>query len=377
MQITPARLDQLILEEAEAVGLPDAAHVIVLDDPEGALTDAALALVSSRTEPGLGVAGGARVHLASRDLRQARRGVAIAEDAGLRDLISIAGMDGPLDTTEFLSDTCTSGRVIALTHLPKSLAELDHLGRSLAQLSGDPTLVAGGNTKHMTRSQNDTLAASFGEVRATRGQGKFRCLVAENPLEEVTPPLPTVVDSEHGNVHGVGGVFGGANLDRGGMVMTDAALDDIRAWIGDQPCTILDLGCGNGSVSLALLNTFPAARVIATDVATDAVLSAEKTLAPFDDRVELLWDDAAMSIDDAEVDAVLLNPPFHAGTRIDATLIQPLVDAAHRVLYPGGALYLVHNSSLRYRPLLEDRFGRVTELSRNATFTVLRADRDA
>ena len=371
MQITPARLDQLILDEAAATGSGHVEHVIVLDDPDGALTDAALTLVAAHETE----AAGSRVHLASRDLRQARQAVRIAEDAGRRDILSVAGMDGPLDTTEFIGGTGTSGRVLALTHLPKSLAELDHLGRSLAQVGGALTLVAGGNTKHMTRSQNDTLAASFTDVHASRGQGKFRCIIASGPLDDVEPPAATALETELGTVHGIGGVFGGANLDRGGMVLADAAIDDIRDWIGSQPCTILDLGCGNGSVSLAALRALPAARVIATDVATDAVLSADLTIAPFKERAEIVWDDAAATVDDGEADIVLLNPPFHAGTRIDATLVQPLVDAAHRALYPGGALYLVHNSHLRYRPVLEAQFAHVTELARNATFTVLRADR--
>ena len=72
-------------------------------------------------------------------------------------------------------------------------------------------------------------------------------------------------------------------------------------------------------------------------------------------------------------DMIISNPPFHDGTRIDATLVEPLIEAAYRILEPGGELLLVHNSHLRYRPLLKRRFAATREVSRDRTFTVLSA----
>ena len=141
-----------------------------------------------------------------------------------------------------------------------------------------------------------------------------------------------------------------------------------------------------------------------SDDDADAVLSTRATLAANGldrDGVDVVWEDAlertraeaesAAALDDllgdedgpgaaapggvGGVDLVVLNPPFHDGTAVDATLVQDLLDAAARVLRPGGELWLVHNSSLRYRAELARRIGSVRERARDRRFTVLSARR--
>ena len=64
---------------------------------------------------------------------------------------------------------------------------------------------------------------------------------------------------------------------------------------------------------------------------------------------------------------------FHDGTAVDVTLVGELLGASIRMLKPGGHLYLVHNSHLRYRGEVERRFTAVEQVARDATFTVLKA----
>ena len=91
--------------------------------------------------------------------------------------------------------------------------------------------------------------------------------------------------------------------------------------------------------------------------------------------VEVTWDDALSQLPDRSADLVLLNPPFHDGTAIDATLVHGLLDAASRVLRPGGQLWMVHNSHLRYRAELERRVGPARQRARDRRFTILSAER--
>ena len=91
--------------------------------------------------------------------------------------------------------------------------------------------------------------------------------------------------------------------------------------------------------------------------------------------MEVTWDVSLSRCEEASADLVLLNPPFHDGTVVDATLVQGLLDAAARVLRPGGQLWFVHNSHLRYRPEVEARFGAVRQRARDRRFTVLSAVR--
>src|SRR5699024_801197 len=93
------------------------------------------------------------------------------------------------------------------------------------------------------------------------------------------------------------------------------------------------------------------------------------------DGVRVTWDASLSQEGDGSVDLVLLNPPFHDGTVVDATLVQGRPDAAAGVLRPGGRLGSVLNSRLRCRAQLTHRLGDVRQRARDRRFTVLSAVR--
>lgn len=316
-------LDSLIWDTAVDGGVPDA--LLVCYDPTMDLTRQA-------------VATGTRVLFLDPDYARSQAALAlgaeIAGDVRLDELLAGLGSG--------------AGVAVGLGEMPKSLARLDYLARSIAGAGfAEARMVLGANNKHLSRGMNSVLAESFENVHGSRGRGKFRCLVASGAREVTYEPV-----SQRGLV-AIGGVFSGAKPDRGGELL--------RSCLPDQPGRLLDLGCGNGSVSRGVEGA------VATDSDADAVLSARAI------GLEATWDDAGSQLPDASFDTIALNPPFHAGTTIDATLIQHLLDAAARLLAPGGALYVVHNSHLRYRGEVERRFGEVEQVARDATFTVLRA----
>ncbi|MGO3211074.1 MAG: class I SAM-dependent methyltransferase, partial [Brachybacterium sp.] len=75
------------------------------------------------------------------------------------------------------------GHLRVLMRLPKAVHALEDRARRLAAAvrSGGQDgleIIAGGRVKHMTRAQNDALATVFSEVRASRGIGKSRALIA-------------------------------------------------------------------------------------------------------------------------------------------------------------------------------------------------------
>ena len=253
---------------------------------------------------------------------------------------------GDVRIDDYLSGA--SGTAVAIGEMPKSLARLDYLARSIASAGySQARVVLGANNKHLSRGMNAVLGESFQDVAASLGRGKFRCLVASGPRDDVSY-APVRGDG----LVAVGGVFSGAKPDRGGELL--------RSCLPDEPGRLLDLGCGNGSVTRGM-------NAAATDSDADAVLSTRAS------GVDATWDDAGSKFPDASFDTIALNPPFHDGTAVDATLVQHLLDAAVRLLAPGGSLYLVHNSHLRYRDEVERRFATVEQVTRDKTFTVLRA----
>lgn len=390
----PDQTERVILQAAAEVsaatgagsadGVDGAAgDVLVVADSTGALTAAALEL--------LGPHDGARVRSWSTSRTEV---AALAERFApqVADGRLVLPTTDPTDPTGpgALEEVAAAEVRLVLARLPKALAGLEDLARRLAAAAArtgreDLTLVAGGRVKHMTRSQNEVLAGSFTAVRASRGLGKSRALIASGPRPDAPAPEPvrgTTTLRARGQdariaLHAVGGVFGGARPDAGSLLLLGALDDALVA--GEVAATAaVDLGCGNGLLTAYLAAALPEARVLGSDDDADAVASTRSGLeASGLDRedLRLTWDASLSQEATGSADLVLLNPPFHDGTAIDATLVQDLLDAVARVLRPGGQLWFVHNSHLRYRPELEARFTAVEQRARDRRFTVLRAVR--
>lgn len=311
-------LDSLIWDIAD---IQAGETVIICNDPTLDLTRTALS-------------SGAQVVVADPDYTRCHK----ARELG-------AEVVGAVRIDDYLSGA--AGTAVAIGEMPKSLARLDYLARSIASAGfSQARVVLGANNKHLSRGMNAVLRESFQDVAASLGRGKFRCLVASGPRDVSYAPV------RGDGLVAVGGVFSGAKPDRGGELL--------RSCLPEEPGRLLDLGCGNGSVTRGM-------GAAATDSDADAVLSARAI------GVDATWDDAGSRFADASFDTIALNPPFHDGTAVDATLVQHLLDAAVRLLAPSGALYLVHNSHLRYRDEVERRFATVEQVTRDKTFTVLRA----
>ncbi|WP_157975578.1 class I SAM-dependent methyltransferase [Brachybacterium sp. YJGR34] len=376
----PDQTERVILQAAEeAGGLAAPRDLLVVGDATGALTAAALAALAGHDRARV------RSWTVSRTEALALAERFAAEVATGRLLLPTARE--PLSLDEFAAGTDAR---LMLARLPKALSALEELARGAAALAGgdgrDMVIVAGGRTKHMTRRQNEVLARSFAEVRASRGLGKSRALIAAAPRPD--RPAPQAASGEAAvpvrgqervlPLRARGGVFGGARPDAGSLLLLEA-LD--RALVAGEVTAeaAVDLGSGSGLLTAYLAAALPAAQVLGSDDDADAVASTRATLAAAGlerDGVAVTWDAALAGAEADSADLVLLNPPFHDGTAVDATLVQGLLDAAARVLRPGGQLWFVHNSHLRYRPELAARIGPVRQRARDRRFTVLSAVRD-
>ncbi|MCG7421368.1 class I SAM-dependent methyltransferase [Micrococcus sp. ACRRV] len=125
-------------------------------------------------------------------------------------------------------------------------------------------------------------------------------------------------------------------------------------------------------LSVVAARVWPDAAVLASDQSADAVASSAATAEAngLAERITAVQDDALGALPDASVRAVLLNPPFHDGTAVDPTVAHRMIEAAGRILAPGGELWCVWNSHLRHRPVLETAVGPTRQVARNRTFTV-------
>ncbi|KSW18712.1 SAM-dependent methyltransferase [Cellulomonas sp. B6] len=344
--------DRLLLDEAAPllVGAP-AGSVVVIGDRYGALTLGAIA------RHGI---SGVRVH---QDRLTGERALhANAERLGLGGF-----------TSHGLTPDLVAGARVVLLQLPRALDALDEVAALVAEHADpDVVVVAGGRVKHMTTAMNDVLARHLGRVEARLARQKSRALVASSPRPAAERPARRWPErAEHPDLGLVvcahGGAFAGTGVDIGTRALL-RHLDAVPTTTG----TAVDLGCGTGVLAVALARLHPGLDVVATDESAAAVASARATVDANDvaDRVRVTRAAGADDLPDASVDLVLLNPPFHVGATIAPQVAHDLFAQAARVLRPGGELWAVWNSHLRYRPALERVVGPTRQVGRDPKFTV-------
>jgi 16S rRNA (guanine1207-N2)-methyltransferase len=199
-------------------------------------------------------------------------------------------------------------------------------------------------------------------------------LLASGPKVPASSPRFPAIEHLDGldlDVAAHGAVFAGPKLDIG----TRYLLTFLPAM---KPARhAVDLGCGTGILAAMYARHFPGSAVTATDQSAAAVQSALATARAngLADRISVLQDDALSTFADGTVDAVLLNPPFHIGTGVHAGAGLKMIEAAGRVLAPGGELWTVFNRHLDYLPALERHVGPTVVEGRNPKFTVTRSTR--
>ena len=366
--------DRLIVDEAAGIiseAAPSRAETAVIDDAYGALTLGLLEVIGSDGE--------IRVH---QDLLTGQRAlIANAERLALSGFRSVP----------FTAEAVSGARLVVM-RLPRSL---DRLAETAALIAAhaDPgvVVVAGGRIKHMTPRMNDVLREFFDRVDVTHARQKSRILIARGsisnrptatwPRTEYHPDLDLTVAAH-------GGVFAGTGVDIGTRYLL-ANLDPLLRLDPASPTgaagprrgrgTVVDLGCGNGTVSAWFAQRHPDAQIIAVDRSALAVASTRATAVAngVDDQVDVHWADGAEPVPDGSADIVLLNPPFHSDAALSTGIAQHLFAEVARVLRPGGELWCVWNSHLRYRPALQRIVGPTRQVARNPKFTVTTSTREA
>jgi 16S rRNA (guanine1207-N2)-methyltransferase len=344
--------DRLILDEAAApIADIGPAELVVVDDAYGALA--------------LGAAGagarGIRVH---QDLVTGER--ALAGNA------ERAGLAGEVQSLPLGADLLSGARLVLL-RLPRSLDRLDEVAGLIAgHAASDVVVVAGARIKHMSLAMNDVLGAWFERVDVSHARQKSRVLTARGPRPQRQPPAIGWPRGERHDDLGLtlvahGGVFAGTGVDIG----TRFLLDHLDGAVPDAT-TAVDLACGSGVVAAWLARERPALTVTATDRSASAAASARETAEAngLADRIHVTQADGLERLADASERLVVLNPPFHSDAALHTGIAAHLFDDAARVLAPGGELWCVWNSHLRYRPLLERAIGPTRQIARNPKFTV-------
>ena len=133
-----------------------------------------------------------------------------------------------------------------------------------------------------------------------------------------------------------------------------------------------DFGCGIGYLAKTVLTGPAVTRLALIDIDRRAIDCARRN---FDDpRVELHWADVGgAAVPLADLNFVVMNPPFHDSGAEDRGLGQSFIRRAAAMLKKGGVLWLVANRHLPYEPVLGELFAAVAVQAEANGFKVFEA----
>lgn len=132
-----------------------------------------------------------------------------------------------------------------------------------------------------------------------------------------------------------------------------------------------DLGCGVGVLARAVLTSAAVTQLELVDIDGRAVAAARCNVQ--DPRARFHWADARGAPDLADLDFVVMNPPFHDAGAEDRELGRAFIRRAHQVLRRGGVLWLVANRHLPYEAVLVELFSKAALKSEAQGFKVYEA----
>ena len=115
-----------------------------------------------------------------------------------------------------------------------------------------------------------------------------------------------------------------------------------------------DLGCGIGLLAQRVLASPAVTELTCVDIDRRAVDCARHNLD--DPRATVRWADVRRLDGLADLDHVVMNPPFHDGGTEDRNLGVAFVETAARLLRKGGTCWLVANRHLPYEATLSKAF---------------------
>ncbi len=159
------------------------------------------------------------------------------------------------------------------------------------------------------------------------------------------------------------GTFSPSKVDIGTRILIDNCI------IGKKDARILDLGCGYGPVGIALAKAFPEAEIVMTDINKRATALARKNAKLNKVRnVKVLQGDMYEKVA-GKFDAILLNPPQHAGKEVCVDMIS----RSREFLKKDGTLQIVarHNKGGKgLSQSMKDTFGNEKTIAKKGMFRV-------
>lgn len=261
---------------------------------------------------------------------------------------------------------------------PKSKALLNHLLLSSMKLL-KPTgrLVCVGFNDEGIKNTFKKIEKAFGELVEQELLGKG-LRIAEFSL--VNADESQIEDREYNVVKDISnelsiklqskaGIYGAEKIDQGSLFLCETVLEHCGEKSVDK---ILDIGCGNGLISLVLAQYFKGSEFIATDNNITAVTLCEQNFVANNVKGSVVLDDCANTLPSQEFSLIVSNPPFHQGFETSENLTIRFLEATERLLSRKGEAWFVMNRFLKVESLAKKTKLQLDLMNENNHFKVLR-----
>ncbi|KXF79805.1 methyltransferase [Enterovibrio coralii] len=346
--------DEYLIEHLESMELGENAHLLVLNDGFGAISCWA----------------------ALKGMRVTAVNDSLLSQQSLEQNLTENALDTQSVTMLSSIDSLPSDISVAVMKLPKNnrllvwqLQQLSHLDQS------NVTLVSGAKAKDIHTSTLKLFEKHLGTTTTSLAKKKARLVFTHKEKQLDTLPCATTsfeVPEYQLTLENHANVFSSESLDIAAYLMLEhiPQSDDIKH--------IVDLGCGNGVLSIQAARLNPQASITSVDESHMAVASASLNLKNHgidENRTRCVANNCLDGFEKDSADLVLCNPPFHQLHAVTDHIAWQMFCDARRVLEPKGRIVVIGNRHLGYHAKLKRLFGNAQVIASNQKFVIVEAQK--